>query len=153
MTFTINFLALFLLMLVAGVFWGPWFALTRSLRVFSAEEFIKITRTLSTNIGPGMRFLLPGTIVVTGVAAALFPDKQSMAFYLAIASPVLLAVSLIVTVAVEVPIVKTVEQWTAATLPADWAAKRDRWLKFHIIRVVVSFGSFACFAAAMLSMK
>ncbi len=31
----VHFIALFLLMLVTGVFWGTWFTLTRSIEAFS----------------------------------------------------------------------------------------------------------------------
>jgi hypothetical protein len=51
---------------------------------------------------------------------------------------------------VEVPIVKSIEQCTTATLPADWAAKRDRWIKFHVFRTVASVISFVCLAIALL---
>jgi hypothetical protein len=34
-----NFVALFLLALVTGVFWGTWFTLTRSIETFSPAEF------------------------------------------------------------------------------------------------------------------
>jgi uncharacterized membrane protein len=150
MALFINFLALFLLMLVTGACWGPWFAVTRSLSVLSAGEFIKITRILSANLGPAMRFLLPGCILIMGLAVWLFPHQAGASIYLGITSVALIIVSLVVTVAIEVPIVKEVEQWTAATVPSNWTVKRDRWLKFHIVRVLVSLAAFACFSAAML---
>ena len=42
----IQFMALLLLMLVTGVFWGTWFSLSRSMEVFSAAEFIHIGKTI-----------------------------------------------------------------------------------------------------------
>jgi hypothetical protein len=39
---------------------------------------------------------------------------------------------------VEVPIVKEIVSWTAGTLPANWQQQRDRWVRFHLIRVVAA---------------
>jgi len=149
MVSAIDSLSIFLLMLVTGLFWGPWFALTRSLNVFNADEFIKITKTLSANLGKPMRFMLPSCIIVMTLAVYFYPEKDTPGFYLAIAAVILILLSLIVTVIIEVPIVKKIEQWDASTLPANWAAYRERWIKFHILRVISSLAGFACLALAI----
>ena len=46
-----------------------------------------------------------------------------------------------VTVLVEVPMVKEMVTWTVATLPANWQQVRDRWVRFHVIRVVAGLAS------------
>lgn len=140
-----NFIAGFLLMLVTGVFFGPWFALTRSLGEFEAGEFIKITRTLSKNLGPTMRFLLPGSILM--MILATFCREPATPFYLSLPAIALLLTSLIITVAVEVPIVKSIEHCTVATLPADWQARRDRWIRFHVLRTLAALLSFGLWLA------
>ncbi|GAA3962850.1 hypothetical protein GCM10022210_08520 [Mucilaginibacter dorajii] len=137
-------------MLIAGVFWGPWFALTRSLNLFSPAEFIKITKTLSHNLGAPMRILLPACIVLMSVSVYLFPGKSSLRFIAGIVSIISIVASLIITVAIEVPIVKKIELWTADNYPADWTEFRDRWLKFHIYRMLAAFISFCCLAMAVL---
>lgn len=141
----INFIASFLLMLVTGAFFGPWFALTRSLAEFEPGEFIKITRTLSKNLGPPMRFLLPGSILM--MIAATFFYQPTKLFYLSQPAIALLIISLIITVAIEVPIVKSIERCTVATLPADWQARRDRWIRFHVFRMLAALLSFGLWLA------
>jgi hypothetical protein len=148
MAHIVNFIATFLLMLVTGIFLGPWFALTRSLSVFDAGEFIKITKTLSKSLGPTMRFLLPACILMMTIAACFYQPIHS--FYLSLPAIMLVICSLIITVAVEVPIVKSVAQWTETTLPADWQTKRDRWLKFHVFRVLSALISFALWIAIFI---
>jgi len=147
----IDFFALFLLMLVTGVFWGPWFALSRSLSIFKAEEFIKIAKTMSANLGLPMRFLLPSCIIVMLLAVAVYPHKYTLGFYAGIAAVLFIIVSLIITIAVEVPIVKSIEQWTIATMPPNWASIRIRWVKFHVFRTMASLASFACLVVAILA--
>ena len=39
---------------------------------------------------------------------------------------------------IEVPIVKQIMTWTEITLPTNWEQLRDRWGKFHVVRVVSS---------------
>jgi len=43
--------------------------------------------------------------------------------------------ALVVTVLIEVPIVKQIVTWTDSTLPDKWQQLRDRWGAFHVIRV------------------
>jgi uncharacterized membrane protein len=148
MAHTVNFIATFLLMLVTGIFVGPWLALTRSLSVFEPAGFIRITQILSKNLGPVMRFLLPGCILMMIIAACLYQPTSPV--YLSLPAIILIIASLIITVAVEVPIVKSVEQWTAATLPANWQAKRDRWIKFHLYRVLAGLTAFALWIAIFI---
>ncbi len=152
MLFVLNFLAVLILMLVTGVFWGPWFALSRSFKLFSAEEFIKIAKVMSTNLGVPMRFMLPCCIVLLLASVYIYPDKSSPGFYFDIVALALITVSLIVTIWVEVPIVKNVEQWTETILPANWMAIRSRWVSFHRIRTFASVISFACLIISILYM-
>jgi len=114
----IQFITLFLLLLVTGIFWGSWFALHRSIHVFQAEEFIHIVKTMAANLSA---FLL-------------------------------MAIAVLLTMLVEVPIVAQIKEWSAATIPTNWQLFRNRWVKYHVIRTSVSLASFACFTASVLFM-
>jgi hypothetical protein len=145
-----QFIALFLLLLVTGVFWGPWLALHRSLHVFTKEEFIKITKTMAANLGRPMQIGMPLCLVFMLLSAILFPQKSSPEFYLIVASFCSLLITLIVTMTTELPIVKQIRQWTVETTPSDWEAIRDRWIRFHALRVFPALISFGLFLAAIL---
>jgi hypothetical protein len=54
----------------------------------------------------------------------------------AVVSSVHMDVTLIVTLVVEVPIVKQMDTWMASTLPDNWQELRDRWGAFHLLRIV-----------------
>ena len=152
MNMLIHFIALILLMLVTGIFWGPWFSLHRSLKVFNAEEFIHIVKTMAANLAIPMRILMPACILCMFLTAWNFP-KNSMNFYLNITAFCLTLISLIITIVVEVPIVSRITQWTASTIPSDWETIRNRWVKFHVIRTFASIISFICFSASVLSLE
>jgi hypothetical protein len=46
--------------------------------------------------------------------------------------------AVLVTIIVEVPIVKQIETWRVSNLPGNWQELRDRWLAFHVIRVLAA---------------
>jgi uncharacterized membrane protein len=49
--------------------------------------------------------------------------------------------ALVITLAVEVPIDNQIQDWTAATLPADWRRIQSRWELFHTIRTFISIAA------------
>ena len=152
MTIAIQFITFMLLMLVAGVFWGPWFALHRSLHTFTAPEFVKIVKTLGANMGGTMRILMPTCILFLIASVITYPIKNfvTLGFPFIILSLVCILISLIITMAVEVPIVTEIRKQTAETLPTNWETKRDRWVKFHFYRMIAGIVSFAFFTASVL---
>jgi len=62
----------------------------------------------------------------------------------------LFLVTLLITTIVEVPIVKQIDSWTLATLPANWEQLRDRWSSFHLVRIVASIAGLVLLVAAAI---
>jgi uncharacterized membrane protein len=142
--------ALFLLTLVAGVFWGTWFTLTRSLEAFTPAEFIHIGQTIIRNVAVPMRVIMPSYIVFMGVSAWLYPVKKSMGFYLNVIANVLIIVTLLITLLVLVPIDNQIKAWTVATMPPDWISMREQWQFFHSLRTLTSLAAFGCLALSIV---
>ncbi|GAA1872740.1 hypothetical protein GCM10009836_62070 [Pseudonocardia ailaonensis] len=94
-----------------------------------------------------MRVLMPVALlsIVPVAVTATGP-----AFALAVAAFALYLLALVVTVAVEVPIATRIAGWTVETLPPDWAAQRDRWTRFHVVRVVGSVAGLTALTASAL---
>ncbi len=106
MTFqVIEFISLILLLLVIGAFWGPWFAIHRSLSSFKKEEFIKITKIMAANMARPMQLLMPSCILFLLLSVFFYPNKNHVGFYLIISSLFCLIITLIVTMTTELPIV------------------------------------------------
>ncbi|MDJ1480901.1 DUF1772 domain-containing protein [Cytophagaceae bacterium YF14B1] len=146
----IQFITLLLLLLVTGVFFGPWLALHRSLHLFSKEEFIKITKILGANLGRPMQIMMPLCIVFMLLSVISFPQKSSVGFYVMVASLICILITLIVTLTTELPIVNKIREYTIETLPANWEAIRDKWVRFHALRVFPAILSFALFITVIL---
>ncbi len=134
----LDLISIVLSALVAGMFIGPWLALTRSIGTFSPEVFIAIVSRMSPNMAAVMTILMPGALVSMVPILFILYNQQSKLFYLTLAGFASFIIALLVTVIVEVPIVKQIEKWTVSTLPGNWRQLRDRWGAFHIIRIVAS---------------
>lgn len=147
----IYFIALFLLMLVSGVFWGTWFTLTRSLESFSSDEFIHIGKVIVNNVGGWMRILMPLCIVMMILSLWFYRYKRSIGFYLGLAAFFLIIISLIITLAIMVPIDRQIVQWNATSLPPQWEYIRDKWKLFHALRTLTTVTSFGCFLWSILA--
>ena len=73
--------ALFAMMLVCGVFWGLYFALSRSYQVFNPVELAKIARTTVRNLEVPMRNISILCLALMGACIAVYPNKVSWNFY------------------------------------------------------------------------
>ena len=113
------------------------------MRTFKPEVFLDIVDRMSRNMESTMTVLTPAALFSIAPVLFLSFNKHPRTFYLTLAGFVLFVVALLVTVLVEVPIVKQIVTWTAGTLPGNWQQLRDRWGAFHIIRVVAGIGGVA----------
>src|SRR4051812_49033954 len=93
----VQFISLFLLMLVTGVFWGTWFSLSRSMEIFSAEEFIHIGKTIIANLAMPMRIIMPTCILFMLVTLWFYPQKKPVGFYFSITALLLIIIALLIT--------------------------------------------------------
>ena len=153
MTKTMHFIALFLLVLVAGVFWGTWFTLTRSIESFSAAEFIHIGKVIIANVAAPMRAIMPSCIAAIILSLWLYEDKKQTGFYFLIMSLALILVTLLITLLILVPIDNSLKEWTASNVPGNWEAIRDRWSAYHAARTLTSLAAFMCYSVAILITK
>jgi uncharacterized membrane protein len=127
--------------LVAGMFHGPWIALSRSMKTFTPEVFLAIVDRMNRNMAPVMTVLMPATLLAIIPVLLLSYHQRPMIFWLSAGAFILFILSLLVTVLIEVPIVEEIVTWTVPTLPANWQQLRDRWARFHIVRVLAGLTS------------
>jgi uncharacterized membrane protein len=111
------------------------------MKTFAPEVFLAIVDRMNQNMAPVMTVLMPGTMLSIIPVLLLSYHARPMVFYLSAAALLLFLVALLVTVVVEVPIVQQIVTWTPSTLPENWRQLRDRWMRFHVIRVVAGVAS------------
>jgi hypothetical protein len=145
------FVHLFLFTLVVGVFWGTWFSLARSMSSITASTFLEVGHTMIANLGGPMAVLMPATLVTAvPVLFVLYRLHRRASFSLVLVGAVLLAVALVITLSVNVPIDGAIAGWTVDTLPPDWTSTRNRWEAYHEARTFISLAGFGSALAAVL---
>jgi len=145
-----HFITVFLFALVAGVFWGTWFSLSRSIDTISPSAFLEIGRTMIANLAWPMRFLMPGAMVASIWTLFLLRPSAGKSFYLGLTGLLLFVVALLITLLVNVPIDNLIKAWTVATLPSEWQQVRERWEFFHALRTFASLGALASVIASSI---
>jgi hypothetical protein len=145
-----QFVSIMLFALVTGVFWGTWFALSRSITQITPATFLETGQQIIRNLAGPMRVLMPVTMLSALPVLWWLPRKRSAAFALTASALLLLIVATVITVGVEVPIDNQIKVWSVETLPANWQAIRERWEWFHGLRTLVSVVSLALIVGGSL---
>src|SRR5690349_1715469 len=147
-----QFLELMLYVLVAGVMWGTWLSLGRTMTQYDAATFLTDGKHMIANLGAVMAVLMIAAIVAgLLVVVVLFRGRSTTAAWLALAGLLLMVAVLVVTLSVEVPIDNKISGWSVAILPPDWQHIRARWADFHTLRTFLSLGAVAAAAGAALT--
>ena len=141
---------IFLSALTAGMFFGPWLALTISIRTFQPDIFLAIVQRLNTNMARIMTALMPVNLLAMIPVLSMSYGVRPYTFAATLAAFALFVVALLVTMIVEVPIVQQIVTWTVPTLPANWQTLRDRWGEFQVVRVLASLAGFVFLLAGAI---
>jgi uncharacterized membrane protein len=139
-----------LLTLVAGVFWGTWFSLSRTMHVLPPDYFITIGKQIMQNVALTMSIIMPASIIALAILLIGSWKIKGVYFYTVLVSLVLFILALVITLTVEVPIDNQIASWTPETIPADWQHICDRWEQFHTFRTFLSLGSVTFFYVALI---
>jgi uncharacterized membrane protein len=149
-----QFVNIMLYALVAGVMWGTWVSLGRTMTRYDAATFLADGKHMIDNLATLMAVLMiAATVVGLLVVVLLFRGRSSTAGWLALVGLVLLVGVLVVTLSVEVPIDNRIKTWTVATLPPDWTGIRARWATFHTLRTFLSLAGLAAVVGAALTTR
>ena len=151
MSTVVQLVGLLLVALVVGVYWGPWVALTRSLARLDVEIFLPTVKQLNANLGGLMTVLVPLALLAQVGMLVVDFGRGPLSFTLAAIALLLFIVTVVVTVLTEVPIVKQVVTWEVETVPANWRVLRDRWVSFHLLRVIPGIAALGLYVVAALS--
>src|SRR5262249_56759623 len=83
-------------MLVAGVMWGTWLSLSRSIASFSAPTFLDIGHAMIANLAPVMPALMLSTVASAATLAVLSYRERSFGWFVVTAGPAFLLLPLAV---------------------------------------------------------
>lgn len=97
-------------------------------------------------LGRAMPFWYFGSLILTVALAASTWGSGTSATALIAAG--LLAISVIMSVALLVPINNRSKTWTAESHPDDWREQQQRWDRLHYARVAIIVAAFTLIAVA-----
>jgi len=148
----VHFVTVMLYVLVAGVMWGTWLSLGRTMTRYDATTFLTDGQHMIDNLAAVMAVLMIGAVAAGVLSTALlFRRGATAAAWMALTGLVLMVAVLVVTLAVEVPIDNKIADWTVSTLPSDWEDIRARWAGFHTLRTFLSLAAVAAAVWAALA--
>jgi len=109
-------------------------------------SWIEATAASGRVLGRVMPFWYIGSLLLTaGLAAAKWGGPAGAA---AVAAAGLLAVSVVMSVTLLVPINNRIITWTADNHPADWREQQQRWDRWHYARVAILVAGFVLMLVA-----
>lgn len=98
-------------------------------------------------LGKVMPFWYIGSVVLSAFWAAMARGDAGAG--LIVTAAALLVLSVLMSIALLVPINSRVAQWTQDTVPADWREQLGRWDRFHYLRVGVIIAAFVLLVVGM----
>jgi hypothetical protein len=144
----LHFVNLFL----AGVLLGK--EVTTCFAISPAGRTLPVPTQVAVQQALGPRFRSIGPLIfnftlLTGIA--LSATVESPGRYFAIAGSVCIVAMLVVVFRVSVPINIWTEKQTVDVDPTEWIARRDRWDRFQLVRLVLDAAALTCFLLALLT--
>ena len=134
----VSFAAVLLAGLVAGLLFGTSLEQLQ-LKALDASGWVVARQSIDAVFSRLMPWLWNTTLVLLFVAAYY---NRGAARWLMNAAGAMLLLGIVLTLVFEVPINKQIAVWTPASVPANWAALRDRWVTFHFARTAAGMVAF-----------
>lgn len=98
-------------------------------------------------LGRAMPFWYIGSLILTGALAAVTWGTSTAAA--ALVAAVLLAISVLMSILLLVPINNRSATWTADDHPDDWREQHQRWDRLHYARVAIIVAAFVLVAVSV----
>jgi uncharacterized membrane protein len=133
--------------LMVGVEFAVAFVLNPILLRLPAGASLAARADGARMLGRAMPFWYIGSLILVGALAAVTwgtPTSQP-----ALVAAALLVVSVVLSVALLVPINNRSATWTAERHPEDWREQQQRWDRLHAARVALIVAAFALVALAV----
>ena len=142
----IRLVALLLAALATGGLMVNWIGLTRAMaRISSAAAYTEFHQATNRTFDPYMPIVVFGAILGGVALAAGSPGVHSATGQLAITGAVGYAAVLAISLSSNVPTNKAIAGWSIQSPPDNWKAVRAGWIRWHILRTLVSVPALVCY--------
>jgi len=144
---TLQILTTVVVGVMVGVEFAVAFVLNRILDSLPGNSGLQGRTHGARMLGAVMPFWYIGSLALVASWAIAGRDDDGLG--LVVTAAALLILSVIMSIALLVPINNRSKTWTTDDLPTDWKEQMTRWDRFHYVRVALIVAAFALLAAAL----
>ena len=149
----LRLVVLLLASLATGALMVLWVGLARAMaRISSASAYTEFHQATNHTFEPYMPIVLTGAMLGGVVLAAIFPFMHFAAGALGVAGAFCYAAVIAITLPTNLRINNLIARWSIEAPPENWTAVRARWIRFHILRTLISVPALgSCVLSVLLS--
>ena len=142
----VRLVALLLAALATGGLMVNWIGLARAMaRMSSAAAYTEFHQATNRTFQPYMPIVVFGAIAGGVALAAVSSGVHSASGWLALCGAICYAAVIVITLPTDLPTNKAIAGWSVQSPPDNWMAVRAGWIRWHIIRTLVSVPALVCY--------
>jgi hypothetical protein len=151
----IRLVAMLLVALATGGLMVNWIGLARAMaQVSSASAYTEFHQATNRTFDPYMPIVVFGALFGGIALAVVSSGVNSASGQLAILGAVCYAVVLAIALSTNVRINKLIAGWSIESPPDNWRAIRAGWIRYHVLRTLVSVpGLICCILSGLLGAR
>jgi uncharacterized membrane protein len=142
----IELLSLLLVGSIAGAELGSWCCVQPVVARLPYEQFVAAEQGMLRTFGRLMPVLMPLSGILAVALIILSREETSFVLWLRVAAALCIAVTVVTTLLVNVPINTQTASWQLTNDPSEWQQMRERWHFFQGVR-----GGLFAFAFVLLT--
>ena len=146
----VRLLVLLLAALATGALMVNWIGLARAMARLSSPAYVEFHQATNDTFDPYMPVVVVGAALGGIVLAALPPGLTSLSGRLALLGAFCYAAILVISLATGVRMNRQIAGWPIAHPPENWMKVRLRWIRFHILRTLVSVPALLGYLASVM---
>jgi len=146
----VRIMVMFLAALATGALMVNWIGLARAMARLSSSAYVEFHQATNDTFDPYMPVVVVGAALGGVVLAALPPGSTSVSGHLALLGALCYAVIVPITLATGARMNRQIAGWTIARPPENWMKVRTRWIRFHILRTLVSVPALLSYLASAI---
>jgi uncharacterized membrane protein len=143
---TIELLSLLLVGWIAGAELGSWCCVQPVVARLPYEQFVAAEQGMLRTFGRLMPVLMPLSGILAVALIILSREGTSLVLWLRVAAAFCIAITVVTTLLVNVPINTQTATWQLTNDPSEWHQMRARWHFFQAVR-----GGLFAFAFVLLT--
>lgn len=133
---------------VAGAETGSWCCVQPTVERLPYEQQVTIEQAMLGTFGRVMPVLMPLSGILAIALAIFSRGDGSAVLWLRVAAVICIAITVVTTLTINVPINNLTSQWQLANDPSEWSNMRTRWHFFQGVRGGLFSAAFVLLAVA-----